>query len=201
MNPPILYLPKFVPNPDQAFASLRDELAWERRETTPRCEFYSNDFPHPYTYGAGRGVRTYHPQPFHPVMMAIRKLVEDVTGSVLEVSFLNMYSGGLPGVEDPSKMPSSDQLGWHADDSPEMDDTRPIGIISLGAEREIWFRQNPRLVPQQGEPYKLKLGHGSLCTMKPGMQRTWQHRIPKAGFVCGIRISITLRGYVPQILI
>lgn len=24
----------------------------------------------------------------------------------------------------------TDQLGWHADDSPEMDDARPIGIVT-----------------------------------------------------------------------
>lgn len=187
MNPPITYIPNFVPNPDAAFAALRDELAWERRDTTPRCEYYSNDFPHPYTYGSGRGVRTYHPQPFHPIMMEIRHLVEARVGAVLEVSFLNKY------------LDQSDQLGRHADNSPEMDDERPIGIVSLGIEREIWFRANDT----KGPDYVVKLGHGSLCVMHPGMQDTWTHRIPKASFLCndksphgGVRISITLRGYV-----
>ncbi len=45
---------------------------------------------------------------------------------------------------------------------------------------------------------KLKLGHGSLCLMQPGMQDTHQHRIPKAGFQCGERISLTFRGYVSR---
>ena len=194
MNPPITYIPEFVPNPNMAFAALRDELAWERRDTTPRCEYYANDYPHdypqPYTYGAGRGVRTYQPQPYHPVMSSIREQVEARTGALLEVSFLNKY------------LDQSDQLGEHADDSDEMDDDRPIGIISLGIEREIWFRANDAA---KNAYFKQKLGHGSLCIMHPGMQNTHKHRVPKASFMCnvasphgGVRISITLRGYISQ---
>ncbi len=64
--------------------------------------------------------------------------------------------------------------------------------MSLGVEREIWFQPNPK----NGTVQKLTLGHGSLCLMAPGMQDTWQHRIPKASFTCGERISLTYRGYV-----
>lgn len=76
-----------------------------------------------------------------------------------------------------------------------MDDSRPIAIVSLGAEREIWFqRADPerRLIT----PDKLRLGNGSLCLMAAGMQDTHQHRIPKAGRVVGPRISLTFRGTV-----
>ena len=86
-----------------------------------------------------------------------------------------------------------DHLGWHADDSPEMDDERPIASISLGVEREIWFK------PKDGDAStveKVKLGNGSLCLMGAGMQKEFLHRIPKAGFLCGERISLTFRGYV-----
>ncbi len=38
--------------------------------------------------------------------------------------------------------------------------------------------------------------NGSLCLMHAKMQETWQHRIPKASFSCGERISLTYRGYV-----
>lgn len=100
-----------------------------------------------------------------------------------EVCFLNRY------------LDQSDHLGWHADDSPEMDDARPIAVISLGVEREIWFRP----IPVKGEPpqevSKVRLGHGSLFLMHPGMQETHQHRIPKASSLCGERISLTFRGY------
>lgn len=74
-----------------------------------------------------------------------------------------------------------------------MDASRPIAIVSFGVEREIWFRP----INSVNEITKLKLQHGSLCVMAPGMQDTHQHRIPKAGFQCGERISLTFRGYKP----
>lgn len=183
---PIIYTPNFFPAPDVTFAKLWDELTWERRESTPRREYYSNDFPVPYTYGVGRGVRTYLPQPYHAEVTKIREAIEKITGTVFEVCFLNGYAN------------QSDHLGWHADDSPEMDDARPIAIVSLGAEREIWFRKNPLLVETGADnPIdKIKLEHGSLCLMLPEMQDTHQHRIPKAGNICGSRVSLTFRGYV-----
>lgn len=180
MAAPISYTSKYITNADEAFKALWDELQWERRGSTPRREYYANDVSVPYTYGRGAGVREYMPQAWHPVMREIQKQLESETGFRFEVCFLNGY-------ED-----QSDSLQWHADDSPEMDDLRPICIVSLGAVREIWFRpQNDKL-----DVEKLKLGHGSLCLMAPGMQDTHYHRIPKAGFECGQRISLTFRGYV-----
>jgi alkylated DNA repair dioxygenase AlkB len=56
------------------------------------------------------------------------------------MAFLNLYRDG------------SDYLSWHADDSDEMDDSRPIAIVSIGPMqlpnskkkpfREIWFAKN-----------------------------------------------------------
>jgi alkylated DNA repair dioxygenase AlkB len=180
MNTPIEYIPGFIANPDDAFQALWQELSWERRGSTPRREYYANDVAVPYMYGRGAGARQYEPQAWHPVMREIQASLEARTGTRFEVCFLNGY-------ED-----QSDSLGWHADDSPEMDDERPIGVVSLGAEREIWFR------PQgdKTEVTRQKLQHGSLCLMLPGMQDTHFHRIPKAGFTCGARISLTFRGYV-----
>jgi alkylated DNA repair dioxygenase AlkB len=180
MKPPITYVPNFIANPDEALKTLQAELQWVRRETTPRSEYYINAVPVAYTYGSGRGVRTYEPQPTHPLIQEINKKLVLLTKSEFEVCFLNRYHD------------QSDHLGWHADDSPEMDDARPIAIISLGAEREIWF------CPQGDttQVTKVKLEHGSLCLMAPGMQETHFHRIPKAGFLCGERISLTFRGYV-----
>ena len=81
----------------------------------------------------------------------------------MDVCFINGY-------ED-----HRDHLGWHADDSPEMDDNRPIVTISLGAERFIWFRENTNIDVID----KVLLGNGSACIMMPGMQDTHMHRIPK----------------------
>lgn len=180
MNTPIEYIKDFISNPSTIAERLWSELAWERRETTPRFEYYCNDFNIPYTYGAGRGVRTYDPQPYHPLILEIRNKIEELTKTTFEVCFLNGYKD------------QRDHLGWHADDSPEMDDERPIAIVSFGAEREIWF------CPQtdRDDVTKLLLNSGSLCLMKPGMQDTHFHRIPKASSLVGSRVSLTFRGYV-----
>ena len=178
---PIEYIAKFVPDPDKALKRLQTELDWERRDDAPRSEYYCNDFPEAYIYGRDRGRRTYFPRPYHEEVLNIRKLLEAHTGSTFEVCFLNRY------------LNQSDHLGWHADSSPEMDDARPIVTVSLGAEREIWFSSiDAPKVPIK----KVKLEHGSACIMKPGMQDTHLHRIPKASFMCGERISLTFRGYV-----
>lgn len=178
---PITYCDRFVDDPDAAFAALWTELDWQRRGNTPRREYYSNDHPVPYVYGRGLGEREYLPQPWHPVMRSLQEALVARTEALLDVCFLNGYEDG------------QDHLGYHADDSSEMDNARPIAIISLGAEREIWF------CPQDNKQdvSKLKLGHGSLCLMHAGMQQTHFHRIPKAGFICGPRVSLTYRGFVP----
>lgn len=177
---PITYIPNFIENPNKILETLQNNLKWERRDDAPRSEYYCNDIKKPYIYGRGAGRRTYHVRPYHDDILAIRKKLEELTKCSFEVCFLNRYHN------------QSDHLGWHADDSPEMDDARPIATISLGVEREIWFRPLNNLP----DVTKVKLENGSLCLMAPGMQDTHQHRIPKASFQCGERISLTFRGYV-----
>lgn len=180
MTVPITYIPKFLDDPNKFLVSLQQNLEWERRDDAPRCEYYCNDTQKPYIYGRGAGRRTYYARPYHADILAIRERIEALTKSTFEVCFLNRY------------LNQSDWLGWHADDSPEMDDARPIAIVSLGVEREIWFRP----IQDNENITKVKLENGSLCLMAPGMQETHQHKIPKASFQCGERISLTFRGYV-----
>lgn len=212
MRAPVTYISSTFNNPDRAlnvFLTLRDELNWVRRDGTPRQEYYWNKHNVPYTYGSGRGVRTYDPQPNHPMLDHMRDIAYMWTGIKYDVIFLNRYDT------------AQDQLKWHADNSPEMDDTAPIVIISLGSPREIWFRANDVLcniceaapgqkhdrfcskVPGVYDPDnkdfvdKLLLEPGSVCIMAAGMQDTHMHRIPKSSSVVdGPRISLTLRRYV-----
>jgi alkylated DNA repair dioxygenase AlkB len=176
-TPPITYIPDFLTNPDY-FEYLK-ELAWVRRDNTPRMEYYINSVNVPYTYGKGEFARTYEPQPMDMTLSIIKASVEVRFNTTFEVCFLNRY------------LNQKDHLGWHSDNSPEMDDSRPIAIVSFGVERDIWFRP----IGSSDDITKLKLGNGSLCLMAPGMQDTHQHRIPKASFHCGERISLTFRGY------
>lgn len=195
MNAPVTYHAGFVPvNADTYLEQLTHGLEWKRHGTTPRMEHFASRTDRPYTYGTGEFARTYQPHRPSLFLNQLWQQAEQYVGVVFDVCFLNRY------------LNQSDHLGWHSDDSPEMDDSRPIAIVSLGVEREIWFRRKPD--PEDivvngndletfGPPKveKLVLGHGSLCLMAAGMQDTHQHRIPKASRQCGERISLTFRGY------
>lgn len=198
MIAPVDYKPDLL-TPEQAdlaFDALDRELPWGRRNL-PRDEVYFNDHPVPYTYGSPGREHTYLPEPqWHPIVLLIREDVERwlLTLSLnydvpMDVCFLNRYVG------------PRDQLGWHADDSPEMNPEACIVTVSLGAERDIMFRTPLDTVLGKPlawtEPERLLLAHGSAASMQPGMQQSWQHRIPKSSRSdIGTRISLTFRGYL-----
>lgn len=178
MDAPLAYYPGFIKNSGEAFHTLWNELDWLR--VAPRREYYCHDTNKPYTYGSGRGERTYQAQPYHPLLRAHREQLEDFLGVSMEVLFLNGYEN------------SRDHLGNHSDVS---DPKKPIAVITLGAEREIWVTRKDE-VKDPSKRIALKLESGSLLLMLPGMQEDWFHRIPKASYECGPRISETFRGDV-----
>ena len=156
-------------------------LDWISTKDSPRKEYYCSleEDPKPYTYGRGRGIRTYYPNPFIPE--SLKKSWNTLTlGNDLPMCFMNYYTNGL------------DFLGWHSDNSELLDDSKPIIIYTLGAEREIWFSP----VDNKADVEKLLLTHNSICVMPAGYQLTHEHRIPKSdkGILCGPRVSLTFRG-------
>lgn len=187
MQAPVALYPDFIDGPGReiVFAVLWDSLPWERRPDAPRRECWMNDYMRPYTYGTGSGIRTYESVRWDPIILVQRDILKRKFGHRFGGCFVNGYEDGR------------DALGWHSDDSPEIDASMPIAVISLGAEREIWFRP----IGSKGEASieKLVLPDGSLLMMEPGMQQAWQHRIPKASFTpCPPRISLTYRGLMKK---
>lgn len=187
MEAPVEYIPNLLTKEeaDRIFINLQGDLNWEKRDDAPRYEYYCNEHDFPYTYGRGRGVRTYNRQPYHEDICSIQETLEDIYDCELDICFLNMY------------LDASYHLGWHSDDSLEMDNDRPIITVSLGAARPIQFKRIN--VTGQDNPFAIEeliLQHGSSAAMMPGMQREWKHRIPKVGYQVGVRISLTFRGFV-----
>lgn len=177
----LLYSASLVPGPDALCDALWSGLDWTSQAGNRR-EYYVNDIEGaPYTYGSGAGRRTYLPSPYSTEITAIKAMVEAKLGVVFEACVLNGYAD------------QKDALGWHADDSPEVDPDRPIAVVSLGAERNIMFR--PIDEARRGEIASIKLQNGSLLVMPAGCQQRYLHRIPKADRTCGIRVSLTFRGY------
>lgn len=197
MTAPVTYIPDFVPPflKQALFTRLREELAWQRRvvrnvrvvdgveqvteQPVPRAEYWTNTFDRPYTYGRGAGIRTYAPQPDHEIIDAVRGLIKTIHGPFLEGCFLNMYENGR------------DALGWHADDDPGINHSKPIAVITLGEGRELRYKaQEPG-----SHPISVFLEPGSLLLMDAGMQQTHYHMIPAVkDREIGARISLTYRG-------
>lgn len=175
----ILYKPNLVEDPKEAYDALM-KLNWiHAGETVPRKEYYVHNEGFDYTYGMGKWARTYKSMPTNGVIEDIREKLNEWLDVEFDVVFLNLY-------ED-----KRHHLGWHADDSPEMSHDHPIVSVSLGSEREIWFRENG-----SKDVEKLLLENGSACAMLAGMQKTHEHRIPKCSYDCAPRISLTYRKYV-----
>jgi alkylated DNA repair dioxygenase AlkB len=161
-------------------------IPWINRDGAPRDECFMSTRTDPYTYGSGRGERTYDPIPYTNLINMIRGYVKDLTGVSYEACFSNKY------------VDEHKHLGWHADDSPSIDHSVGIAVLSFGAERELWIRPTDTPIETAGgtlaQPVtKVLLPHGSLLVMHPGMQQTHQHRIPKHSAKCGTRVSLTFR--------
>jgi alkylated DNA repair dioxygenase AlkB len=163
----------FAPELEQKLAA---ELPWINRDGAPRDECFMSMNNRPYTYGRGRGVRTYHPVPFTEHANSVRAAVGLLTSTNFDVCFANRY------------IDHRQHLGWHADDSDSIDHSYGIAVVSFGAAREIWFRKK-----FGGRVDRLLLTPGSVLLMPAGMQQTHEHRIPKHSAVCGQRISLTFR--------
>jgi alkylated DNA repair dioxygenase AlkB len=184
MKAPVTYDPSFVGRgADTLFDFMWRYLPWEQREGAPRRECWFNPYGQPYTYGTGEFARTYQAHPWAQMIDQIAEILNGTYFAAFDCCFVNGYEHGRQ------------HLGWHADDSPEMDLDHPIAIVSLGAPREIWFRPTG---DKSGENVdKLLLGSGSVALMSAGMQREWQHRIPKSSVAdCGPRLSLTYRRLV-----
>jgi hypothetical protein len=195
----VVYIPDFIPSAraGKMFYELWDELNWERREDAPRREYWTNTFDRDYTYGRGAGIRTYKAQELHRSIKEVSDALAAHTDVAVEFEgcFLNGYET------------SRDWLGWHADDDPGIDHSKPIAIVTLyGGEgvhtpRAIQFRQlvsfnEATNEKTWSEPQEVALEQGSLCLMPAGFQDGNQHRIPKAGFNSRSRISLTFRALI-----
>lgn len=176
---PITYHEKWITNPDKAFEYFM-ALEWDNR-TSARQEIFFATVTDPYTYGTGEFARTYVPRPMDKKVFEIGEEIAEACNFLdYELCFMNRYTN------------EKQQLGWHADDAESIDHTRPIAVVSLGAERELWIKP---IGGTHEDVEKVKLAHGSLLLMRPGMQFTHYHRIPKHDRPCTDRISLTYRGF------
>ena len=157
-------------------------LSWVT-ERSARREYFMSFVPRTYSYGnRGMGDVKYESNEFSPLVKILCRRLNFANGNNFNVCFLNRY--------DDEKQ----HLGWHADNFPGMDPEKPIAVVSLGAEREIWWKPmgEKGKVP---EDQRQLLEHGSVFTMPAGFQDGYLHKIPKWDRPCGTRIRLTFRSF------
>jgi alkylated DNA repair dioxygenase AlkB len=161
-------------------STLLNEVLWDEATPTRKEAFMSLEAM-TYTYGEGMGVRTYESQPFHP---DVKKIMDNLnnTGFEANVCFLNCYVN------------EKQHLGWHSDDSPEIDQNYGISVVSFGAERKIYFKEKG-FKGELPETQKISLNNGSLFHMPAGFQEKFLHKIPKHDSPCDPRVSLTFRKF------
>lgn len=185
----VLYVPGFV-EPGDLPQRLLVETPWvQRTESRLEC-FMANGDPYPYTYGTGRGERTYYSIPTSDLVEELRLRVnaylaaERPSWGPMTGCFLNRYDY------------ERHHLGWHADNFKGMDHSKCVAVVSFGEEREFLYRENPTPGTPRPAETSLVLGNGSLLLMEPGMQHTHQHRLPKGRRAnMKPRVSATFRAF------
>ncbi len=156
------------------------EIDWLSVVKARREQFMATQEGLVYAYGKKEWSNNYSSI---PMISIVKELVDKINlefGSLYNVVFLNRYDS------------NSDNIQWHSDNSPEMDNNNPISVLSLGQERRI----QTKLIEVKDFQEETKLSHGSLFIMPKNYQTKYHHRIPKEGFVCKTRISLTFRHYI-----
>ncbi|WP_338769212.1 alpha-ketoglutarate-dependent dioxygenase AlkB [Massilia sp. METH4] len=174
------FLPQLpLPGPnDVVLRRLLDEIAW-REETIylfgkavrqPRLSAWYGEAS--YTYSG----RTFHPLPFTPLLLDIKRAVEDATGARFNSVLLNLYRN------------ERDSMGFHSDDEPELGPEPTIASVTFGDARTFILKHKKR-----GTTIKLDLTDGSLLLMAGTLQRHWRHGINKETRPRGARVNLTFR--------
>lgn len=167
--------------PAAVLARLLAETAWRaesitvfgRQHLQPRLTAWHGD--RSYTYSG----LTLHPEPWTPLLAAIRRAVEGVTGREFNSVLLNYYRDGR------------DSMGMHSDDEPELGPEPAIASVSFGQVRPFVLRHK-----RSGEQLQLPLASGSLLLMAGKTQHHWVHGIKKSARPLGPRLNLTFRKII-----
>jgi alkylated DNA repair dioxygenase AlkB len=177
--------PHWVP-PDEAdrwFDGLMRETPW----TQPSTRVYGRTVPVPRRlawYGDaayGYSGLAHVPQPWTPLLAAIRARVEAACGQPFNGLLVNLYRDG------------QDRMGWHSDDEPVLGRDPTIASLNLGGGRRFDLRRRGT----HRIAHSVELAHGSLLVMAGGTQHHWQHQIARTARPSAPRINLTFRRIFP----
>ena len=166
---------------DQLMQTLLEEEEWEQRNIIalgkeriqPRLMSWAGTIPYRYSG------QTLPPKPFSPLLLSIKKRIEEHCGHTFNHIVLNRYRDGR------------DHMSAHADNEPELGKDPLIAALSLGVPRRFMLRHKNKKF--KGGKKKIVLHHGSLLVMGGDIQHRWRHSVPATGGPTGERINLTVR--------
>jgi alkylated DNA repair dioxygenase AlkB len=167
---------------DAYFSAFLKDVEWQENEVfvwgkwrkQPRLVSWFGDRGATYSYSGSKMT----PQPWTPMLEALRRDVGHLVGEAFNSVLLNLYRD------------QNDSMGWHSDDEPELGPSPTIASVSLGEQRDFLLKHRTN---QQVGVKRLPLSHGSLLVMAGSTQRMWQHAIEKEKRPIGKRINLTFR--------
>jgi alkylated DNA repair dioxygenase AlkB len=139
----------------------------------PRLTSWYGDAGKVYSYS---GI-TSEPNSWNRGLLYFKEEVEAVSNEKFNSVLLNWYRNG------------EDYLNWHADDEKELGENPVIASVNFGETRDFILRRND----DPSKKITIPLGHGTLLVMRGGVQRFWQHSVPKRRKVRGSRFNLTFR--------
>jgi alkylated DNA repair dioxygenase AlkB len=165
---------------DELFRKLHNELNWQpdvikmygKEIITARKIIWMSQNNLPYTYSGTlkQGI------PFTEEIAFLKTKLEQYTNTKFNACLLNFYQNG------------KQAMGWHSDNESSIVPNSTIASISLGAERDFYFKHK-----QSNQKVSVFLENGSLCLMENQIQQYWLHQLPVRTKVLAPRINLTFR--------
>lgn len=167
------------------YEALLNSVRWKNDEAvifgkhivTARKVAWYGDSDYSYTYSG----TTKQALVWTKELLALKSIVEKLTGAKFNSCLLNLYHDGNEG------------MTWHSDDEKSLGKNKTIASVSLGAERKFCFKH--KRTPQAAS---LLLESGSLLVMKDATQTHWLHSLPKSKKAKTPRINLTFRTIILQ---
>ena len=157
--------------------TMRNECSFEAHDPN-RTEVLFNRSGKDYLFNKGRGVRPHVPQVEPDALKTLWDRVESVMGYRFEVCFINDY------------FRKGAHIGWHQDNSPSIDWSRPVVVLSVGEAAEVRFRE----VANHENIWSFVCENGTICSMASGVNDLFEHEV-RGMDVQGVgRMSLVFRG-------
>eukprot|EP01132_Coremiostelium_polycephalum_P005116 gene5116-6367_t len=167
----VKYYENFIDNPLELYQWLENNGEWVdsmKRKTA--------SYGVPYNY-----VQMSYPyRVIPPQLQDISDKIETILGQKSNNCLINHYSDG------------STRMGFHSDQTDNLDPSTGIAIVSIGETRILRFRN----IQDKSIVHDYPLASGSLVFMSIAVQKEWQHSIPPSDTENG-RMSLTFRKIIP----